>query len=323
MRFSTKFKVLRKKWAYFYMLTCLLILFPLSSCFTGVESTKKINLSRVDRKNMVPTPEDLFMSEVAGTPLGEWPEGKQFIVSDNKALMLIVPQEGAMPFAPDSVKGEIFEFLATGSSVNAAGTLNATIKFTDGLYVYSYNTGRDIQRALQDVKSDQIPTLIDVDMVNKAREVLTGKKFFSRTNLWYDSLENRIEGKKYIEVTVEDVMPGNMIFPLKLKIRSEDNDSAFLFMNFGTTDNESRAFPALFSLTDIRKHYPNIEPSTWKLISRGKVKEGMTKEEVKLAMGNPTDLNSGHDYSQTLDIWSYENGKVLWFEDGRLVKIRQ
>lgn len=320
--FSFKNKIRLQK-GHVSILLLLFICCFLTSCFTGIESTKKINLSREDKKNMVPTKEEMFMSQVEAFPLKSWDEGKRFIASDNKALLVIVPQSGLLPYAPDSIKGKELLFKGVESKINAAGDMTVALLFTDGTYIYAYDTGKEFSLALEEVKSDQIPMLIDEDMVVQARQLLTGQKFWTRSNLWYDAQGNRIDGKKYVEVTIIDVQPGDMIFPLRLEIKTEDNAIAYIFMNFGSADNESRSFNNLFSLSDIRKHYPNIEPETWTFITQGKVKEGMTKDEVRLALGNPNDLASGHDYSQTLDIWSYENGRVLWFEDGRLVKIRQ
>lgn len=305
------------------LLLIALLSFSLSSCFTGIESTKKINLSREDKKNLHPSKEESFMYNLQPIPLKEWQNGKNFIVSDNRALMVIIPEEGILPYAPDSIKGKTFKFVGVEPKINAAGNLTVAIRFSDDTYIYYYDTGKEFDKAMEEVKSDQIPMLIDQDMIDQARDILANQQVWSRSNLWYDSDGNRIDGKKYVELTIIDVTPGNMVFPLKLELKTEDGHTVYVYMNFGNADNESRAFHNLFSLTDIRKHYPSIEKETWEYISEGKVKEGMTKDEVRLALGNPNDLNSGHDYSQTLDIWSYENGRVLWFEDGRLVRIRQ
>lgn len=297
--------------------------FSLSSCFTGVESTKKINLSREDKKLSNPTREERFMQQVEASKLADWPTGKRFIVSDNKALLVIVPQEGLLPVAPDSVKGKILEFSGIESKINVAGDLTVAILFTDGIYLYAFDTGKEFQDAMENIKSDQIPMLIDEEMVEQARLLLTGQKLWSKSPLWYDAKGNRIDGKKFVEVTIIDVQPGDLVFPLFVKLKTSSDETAYVYMNFGSADNESRSFGNLFSLSDIRKNYPNIEPETWEYISSGSVKTGMTKEEVKLSLGNPSDINSGHDYSQTLDIWRYENGKILWFEDGILTRIRQ
>lgn len=307
---------------FFLVLVCLSSLF-LPSCFTGIESTKKISLSREDKKLTNPTPEELFMAQLKAEPLKEWANGKRFIASDDKALLAIVPQSGIIPIPPDSIKGKILEFAGVEPKMNASGNLNVALLFSDGIYTYSYDTGKEFDYAMENLFSDQIPMLIDEDMVTQARRLLVGNKFFTRSSLWYDDKGNRIDGQKFVEVTVTDVQPGNLVFPLNLAIRTKDGNSAHMFMNFGNAGNESRGFNNLFSLSDIKKHYPHINAETWDFISNEKVKEGMTKEECRLALGNPSDASSGHDYSQTLDIWSYENGKVLWFEDGRLVKIRQ
>lgn len=295
----------------------------LSSCFTGIESTKKINLSREDKKLSTPTAEERFISQMEATPLQSWETGRSFLVSDDKALLVIVPQEGIIPVAPDSIKGKLLEFAGVESKINAAGVLTVSVLFSDGLVLYAYDTGKEFDDAMTGVRSDQIPMLIDLDLVAQARGLLAGKKLWSRTNLWYDKEGNRINGRRFVEVTIKDVMPGDMVFPLKVEILTDDNQTAYLFMNYGTAENESRSFGSLFSLSDIKKNYPNIDQETWAYISSGRVKEGMTKEEVRLSLGNPTNATSGHDYSQTLDIWNYDNGKALWFEDGRLTRIRQ
>lgn len=303
------------------VLLCLSLGF--SSCFTGIENTKKINLSREDKKNSIPTPEEKFMTNIIPMPLKNWDIGKTFYVSDNKALLVIIPTEGILPVAPDSVKGKILNFQGVESKINAAGKLTVSLVFSDNIYLYNYDTGKEFTDAMENVKSDQIPMLIDLDMVDQAAHLLKGKEFWTRSPLWYDSNGERIEGRRFTPVTIVDVKPGDMVFPLKLEIKDDHNQVAYMMMNFGNEDNESRTFSNLFSFSNIRKHYPGIDDDTWRLITQGKVKLGMTKEECRLSLGNPSDLNSGHDYSQTLDIWSYENGRVLWFEDGRLVRIRQ
>lgn len=295
----------------------------LSSCFTGIESTKKIHLSREDRRLANPTAEENFMIPVSATPLKDWQQDKSFIVSDNKALLVIIPQQGIFPVAPDSIKGKILHYFSVEPKINAAGDVTLSILFSDGAFTYAYDTGKTFNDAMENVMSNQIPMLIDEEMVNEAARLLVNKKIWIRSPLWYDEKGNRINGKKFIPVTILNVKPGNMVFPLNIEFVAEDSQNAYVFMNLGNSDTESRSFHNLFSLTDPKKHYPGIDEDTWQLIIRGEVQPGMSKEECRLALGNPIDLSSGHDYSQTLDIWTFENGKVLWFEDGRLTRIRQ
>ena len=291
-----------------------------SACFTGIESTKKISLSRDDKKKAAITPEQKFFSGITPPILKDWEPGKKFVVHDNKALLVF---ESIIPFIfNDSIsfEGKIIEFVGVNSKMGPDGNLNLALSFTDGIHEFIYNTSKSFDEAMEKFTSADLPMLIDLSMVEQADEILKGKVVWTRSNLWYDSKDNRIDGKKFIPVTISEVFPGNAIFPLKLQLTEENSSPFYMFMNFGIADNESRAFHNLFSLSDIRKSYPSILPETWDLISAGKITEGMTKQECRLALGNPIDIKSGHDYSQTLDIWAYDNGFILWFEDGKLVR---
>ena len=48
----------------------------------------------------------------------------------------------------------------------------------------------------------------------------------------------------------------------------------------------------------------------------------MTKEECRLAKGNPSDLYGGHDYSKSMLIWVYPDATTLYFEDDLLVRVK-
>lgn len=300
----------------------ILSLSSFTSCFTGVEGTKKIKLSREDRKAFAPSAEEQFFVGVRGIPLSEWEKGKEFIAADDKSI-LIFDQQG-LPQDPLSLKigGKIFVYEGIDQRLGADGGQYVTIAFSNGGNMYFYNTNKTPEE-IQDITSDQIPMLIDSDMVNETRSLLVGRKFWIKSPLWYDNNGNRINGFKFVAVNITDVEPASALFPLKLRFTNEKGQYAWIFMNFGNSGIESRSFPSLFSLTDIREKYPTIQDDVWEVICRGGIKTGMTKEECKLSIGNPDDVNAGHDYSQTLDLWQYSDGTVLWFEDGILTRFRR
>ncbi len=299
-----------------------LILLSLSSCFTGVEGTKKITLSKEDKKALRPTPEDEFFRSVTGVPLSTWEKGRPFIAADNKTL-LTFDQQG-LPLDPDEVKlaGKILTFYGTEPRLRPDGSSMLVILFNDGDNIYRYNTGKSIDKAPEEVFSDQIPMMIDLAMIDSTRKLLLGKKLWTKSPLWYDDNANRIPGRKFVPVTVNAVESGSLVFPVKVRFITDDGNQAWAFMNFGNSGTESRAFANLFYLSDFRKNFPAITDEVWKLISEGKVARGMTKTECKLSLGNPSEVDAGHDYSQTLDLWHYSDGTVLWFEDGLLTRFR-
>lgn len=296
----------------------------LTSCFTGVESTKKITLSKEDVKSLKLTEEEKFFESVSGQPLSEWKPGKLFAAADDRTA-LIFEREG-LPVDPVSLNigGKHLSFTGTGTRISPDGSNVVILKFECQGQPYFYNTGKSQDEAPLTVTSDAIPMLIDLDMVERAKELLAGKKLWTRTPLWYDSLGNRIPGKKYVPVTVREVVPGTQIFPIKVAFEDDaDKTGAWVFMNFGHGGKDSRSFANLFYLSDIRRKYPAIEDEVWQLICNEKVKTGMTKEECRLALGTPTDVDSGRDYSHAIDLWNYNNGTMLWFEDGILTRFRR
>lgn len=299
-----------------------LSLFLLSSCFTGVESTKKITLSRDDLKALKMSEEEEFFKTIAPIPLAEWKPGKKFIAADNRTA-LIFESEG-LPVNPVSMNigGDTLYFSGIVSRIAPDGNDYALIEFADGHNKLLYNTGKKSGPEAGQVMSDAIPMIIDLDMVASANNLLSGKKLWTKSPLWYDSLGNRIPGKKYVPVTITGVSPGSLVFPVKIAFTDENNAKAWMYMNFGRSGKESRSFANLFYLSDLRRKYPGIDDDVWQLICNGKVKSGMSKMECKLALGNPSEVESGRDYSQTLDLWNYPNGAVLWFEDGILTRFR-
>lgn len=295
----------------------------LPACFTGVESTKKISLSRDDRKTIQPSEEEVFFRPVAADPLEKWEIKRPFIAADNRTL-LIFDQQG-LPIDPDEVNlgGKTLLYEGLESRIAPDGTTDAVIVFSCGDMTLRHNTGKDIAVAMESVTSDAIPMMIDLKMIDSARNLLLGKTLWTRSPLWYDANGERIPGKKYVPVTVIAVEPGSLVFPIKVKFKDDNGNEAWAFMNFGNSGKESRSFANVFYITDLRRKFPAIEDDVWSLICSGKVRIGMTKEECKLSLGNPQEVNSGHDYSQTLDLWHYADGTVLWFEDGILTKLRR
>lgn len=307
------------------MLLTLSVIFAcgLSSCFTGVEGTKKISLSREDRKTIKPSKEEMFFQPVDGEPLSKWEKGRAFMAADNRALVIF--EQDGLPLDPDEVGlgGKILIFEEVIPRLAADGNENAVLVFNCDGKKYRFNTGKNFEEAENNFKSDMIPMLIDFKMVNSARELLEGLKLWTKSPLWYDAKGDRIPGKKYVPVTIDEVSPGNIVFPLRVRFHEENGNTAWAMLNFGTSGRESRSFENIFSLTDIREKFPDIEDDVWKLICVGKIAKGMTKAEVRLSLGQPQEVESGRDYSQTLDRWHYQDGTVLWFESGILTGYRR
>lgn len=297
----------------------------LSSCFTGIEGTKQIRMSREERKLVEPTAEEKFLGAVEGEPVGEWSPGKRFVVADERASLVLRPLGGS-PEASE-LTGDTVRYTSMHYSNSIDGTRQLVIEFEKereegGVWGYAF-TGGYTESDGETLTSSRIPMLIDLDMVDKADALMRGRKLYLLSPNWYGEEERRIAGEKFVEAEILGVRPGTMVFPAEVEFRTErDGREGRYLMSFGNTGHDSRSFASLFSLTDPKKRYPGISETSWRNIQSGKVETGMTKEECRLALGAPSDSNSGRDYSRTLDIWQYEDGTILFFEDGVLTRTR-
>lgn len=294
----------------------------LSGCFTGIENTAKIKISKSEQKRMRPTDEQTLLDSVSPLPLSAWEYGKKFFAADNRTA-LVFDQSGVSDLDRETMRGRILSYQGTDSATAPDGSSRIVAIFSDGSNTYRLNTGKTQDKAPSEVMSDQLPMLIDMDMVGMTSRILSGKTVWSRSSLYYDEDGNKVDAEKYVPFTVSAVMPGDMVFPLRLKLTDNSGKVLFMMMNFGDRPTESRSFDQLFSLSDPKKDYPDISDDIWQLIRKGYVKAGMTKEECKLSLGNPSEVTSGHDYSRTIDIWHYSEGIYLRFEDGRLSAFRR
>lgn len=296
-----------------------IICLPLGGCFTGIESTKKIKLSRDDRKQTAPTPEDSYLDAVAGTPHSQWPKGKPFYVADDRASVVIDAGRnvsGRLELAP----GETLAFRESRTVRTPDGATRTMLIFDRGEDEYRYMVRDSADQA--EVMSDAIPGLIDPEMVEQVAQIMTGKKYWTLSQLWLDDNGERIEGLKFDPVTVERVEEGTMVFPLRVHFRDAEGWRGNYLMNFRSGGTDSRGFANLFSLTDPRANYPGITDEVWARICRAEVAPGMTKTECRLAKGNPSDVYDGHDYSKLLLLWVYPDATTLYFEDDVLVRVK-
>ncbi|MDE5877417.1 MAG: hypothetical protein K2H47_08000 [Muribaculaceae bacterium] len=304
-----------------FRLSLIIPLLTLGACFTGVESTKKIALSKADRKILQPSAEELLMNAVTPQPLGKWAQGKSFFIVSDRAAMLLHTSGGGEVNGAD-IEGAILSFEGVTDSPAPDGTRKAMIMLRGGDRLMVFDTGREYNDALQHFMSDRLPMMVDVDMLTATDSLIKGRTLWTRSAVWNDADGQRYEGRKFVPVTVTAVLPGSAAFPAQVQFRDENGQDAFMFLNFGASSGDSRSFADLFFLTDPKLRYPKITAHVWQLIQHGALEAGMTKEEAKLSLGNPDEVMAGHDYSQTLDIWRYNDGSMLRFADGLLIDFR-
>lgn len=320
---------LRKGWTAIAIPALVVSLLSAVGCNTGIESTKKIQLTKEEKKSLRLTKEDEYLSKIESSLLKDWKKGKRFLASDVKTALIFDQAGLPADFNNAELAGKILEYDRIESSPMLDGRNEAVIVFKEKVHdgkegrEFRYRTGKEMAKAMETFKTTDVPLTIDIDMVAGIAELLEGKDFWIKTPLWYDAGENKINGRKFVKVRVEHVSPGNMVFPVAVQFIDEKGERAYVYMNYGHRGMESRSFPALFSLSDVKLSYPTVSDEMWNLIQQGKVARGMTKLECRLSLGNPKEVSSGHDWNNTMDIWQYTDGIFLRFRDGILYDYRR
>lgn len=298
---------------FFPAITTLILSSMLTGCFTGVESTPKITGADVKKERVITTPEDNFLAGVADSPLSEWVRGKRFVVSDDKIKLIF----GAS--APsESLAGQEITFINASESTGITGGNVSDLSFaapSGAIMVYRINQPLN---ELSNKPSLSVPFTIQLSMVEQARQLLNGKRLYILTRSWRDDNDNSVGGRQFVPVTIDSVSPGNSIYPIKVSFTDENQMQGRMFITPGEKKSSPRTFSTVFSFDDPRKKYPDISPENWELIIKGRVGVGMTREECRLALGSPKEVDRAANNSFLREIWLYENGIYLVFEDGLL-----
>ncbi|MDE6628969.1 MAG: outer membrane protein assembly factor BamE [Muribaculaceae bacterium] len=297
-------------------------LFPLlflTGCFTGVESTPKITYKEVKRQNAGDSsPEEALASQFHPLPFSQWQPGNMFYVTDDRISLVLadMARDGKYPLQGDTVvyRGATDVTALTGDQV-------AEFTFTDlsGNRTYTYRAGADTA-ALAGRAAVEIPFTIPLEMVNRVGEQLKGSEYYVKTPLWF-TLDDRSEhGKKFVKVTIDDILPANAIYPFKVVFSDSNGAKHCVFMSAGSGSRWTpREFPALFDSQDPRRNYPQISDSNWQKIIDSRIAPGMTKTEVTLALGSPAAIDRGANQSSAYERWRYADGVSVVFEDGLVV----
>lgn len=291
----------------------------LQGCFfTGVESTPKITAGDVRREETPLTREDTFLTSVADAPPATWRPGKEFVVTDPRISRVFDIDDAA----GEALTGRTIRYAGMSESAGVTGSGVTDILFTSPSgEALVYRVNRPLAR-LADEKSLSVPFTIQRDMAEAADRAMRGLKVYTLTGVWRDPADNPVRGIKFVPVTIDSVSTGNALFPLKVAFTDANGHIGCLFIYPGAKDSAPRTFGSVFSFGDPRKRYPSISDENWELITRGRVTQGMTTLECRLALGNPKEVNRGATQSYLRETWSYENGRYLLFEDGLLKTIR-
>lgn len=295
------------------------------ACGTGIEVTEHVtdkDVRKVIELGETKHPAVTLTAYLDSLPA--WKVGKRFWVVDDKVREMLLVTDGR----------NLDSLHLAGHVLSYAGCVNSgmfmddnrkvDIMFRDEAanmdLVYRYGKAVEAYRP-----GFTLPMLIDLDMVEHVARQVAGKDFYIRTPIWYNrQSEQMIDGRHYIKVHIDSVLPGNAVLPLRVLFTTIDSrEQAMVWMSDNASTMIGRDFDALFAASDPHNDYPTISAANWELITRGQVIVGMTKEECRLAMGSPRSIRENPDQSGMREYWYYDGGSYLFFIDGLLNQFRR
>ncbi|MFI3240905.1 MAG: hypothetical protein R3Y22_10070 [Bacteroidales bacterium] len=307
-----------------YLLFVLLILpLVLTGCFSETETTKRIS-SREVRRHVKGTKsdEEKFMELYELKDFSKWEIGRLFYVTDNKLKSILTPYDGIDTL---NLADKVVKYQGYSEYISIDGEKDIALYFLvdDSIYI-EYQTNRTMEQITEMERVFKVPFMVDMELIVSVNNLLKGRELYIKTPLWYDENNNLIKGERFIPVVITEILPGDATLPLKLKFQSvESGVTAYLFISSNDDSIINRSFESIFSFDNPKNEYPNISDENWKLIIKGRVAVGMTKDECRLSLGSPNSISSRPNYSTLVEIWYYNNGAYLIFEDGLLTKFRR
>lgn len=299
--------------------------FMATSCFTGIENTKKITTKDVakveqERGRTITTESQYNAVKLDSFP--NWNKGKLFYVVDDNVRLIFAP---STLYDVDTLhlSGRTLEYNGYTESSILDNEPKVNLHFRDGVNEYIYPTKKTINEIQRLGVMLQVPFMIEQELVSRYNTLLSGKTFYLKTSIWYDERGNMITGKKFIPVTIKNISPGDKVFPLRVSFVTKDEQTAYLFMSTKQSSVQNRLFDNLFSETDIRTNYPTISDANWAHIVNGSVAPEMTKDECRLSLGSPNSIQERPTYDGLQEYWFYSDGMYLVFFDGLLKQFRK
>lgn len=288
------------------------------SCFTGIESTPTISDSDVRKQRIELTAEDTYLESVKPESLVEYHPGKTWIVLDSRIGKVMFNRGVGL----SANHGDTITLQGYNEVTSVTGEPQTEFYFLgpDGQEV-SYRASQSVSQ-LSTAGHIDIPFAVETSVIEQTSKLLTGNDYYIITPSRYDLEGNNFRGRKFVKVHIDSVGAGNDFYPVALYL-SDGNDHFKLFMSVLPGSSMPRKFASLLSLSDPRSKYQSITDSNWQNIINGRVAEGMTRDECRLSLGAPTTVERYPGYSLLREMWSYEDGKYLIFDDGILTSFRQ
>lgn len=307
----------------YFAISLLSLMWLLTSCYTATESTPRIKAEAEELH--VPTQEEIVMERnFIDKGCHTWEIGKRFISVDERLSPMLRPVNSGKVLYDSGLSGKVFAYQGYQEDNVYGNKVVVYLMFECEGDNFLYNTGKSLAELQEMNYIPLIPSLVEEDIITRARELFVGKSLYILTDYWYDLDGEPIEGRHMMPVEVVGVEPGTEVLPLAIQFTDDRGVRAQVYISTKSSQHtQLLSFDRLFSFDNPRDKYNHITDEVWSAITEGRLLTGMTKQECRLSVGLPSEVNKIPTYSGVKEQWMYNNGAYLFFTDGLLEEFRQ
>lgn len=278
-----------------------------------------------------------FAKQFVFLPFTQWKEGMTFIILPPYYFS----QEDDLELVAFNKKNKSFDALKQKDWQYKIFTFKKTEMDKDGIHVHAIfeNEGNFYQYqpyfSYSFIKEHEQndPHLITIKGMTFLKDIdiakanLLGKRLYILTSHWLQKTEKgqgymTTGARQFVPVTITQIGLGSPSLPIRMAFKDENNIEAFVDICLGGTNSSAYLsigsfFDDIFSFSDPKEKYPKISNVIWTVIQQGKIKEGMTEEELLLSWGKPEKINSTIIGAKRMDQYIYEN-QYVYIDNGRI-----
>lgn len=314
------------------ILTLLALGIAPAGCFTGVESTPRITGNDVKRESL-PTRADAVSDSLSnrlnalhGEPPAHWRNGKSFIITDSRLTRRLME----VPQPPEISPGDTLIYTGMRGATDVTADTLTILSFT----VKGFPVQMRINRSPAQLTRQpylRIPMTVETTLLHRADSLLAplkGANSYTLTSNWLDTeTAEPSGGRRYATVRYLGVCPGTGVYPLRLlfaEVREDGTGREFCLLTDATAmTNPSRSLSSMLATRNPRLNYPQISDRHWQMIAQGQIEKGMSRDECRLALGTPDDVKREGTTDKIIEVWTYEGGSYLIFENDMLQRFRR
>ena len=253
-----------------------------------------------------------------------WKQGEAFLFVDSALNVTLRPDR---PLLGDTTNysGRTFYYRGVREQTDWSGNSTIDLLFESEGRTYRFESGKTLEQFADPTYNPLIAGLVRLAEINRADSLLRGRTLYILSAEWQaDDEASLTHARKMVPVTVTAVGVGDAYVPARIHFTdSEGRPYAIGVTLSGTLTTASRyRFDRLFSFSNPRLKHKDVGDEVWDLITRGKVAVGMTQNEVRLSIGKPSDVERVPTYSGLREQWTYRNGAMIQFQDGRVTAFR-